>query len=147
MRETRITLFSGLPLTISTATTTNGLTLDLKSGYVGDFFEHIPAESHGLSVELMFTTITSTNNNVVVKWQVSDDDSTWVDDVTVYSGELSVSKGTGTKVVIGTTFRQIRRYARLVVVTTGMSGSSFIMQAWVSDGVPTATYGKTYIRV
>lgn len=145
MRDARVTIFAGTPLTISTATTTNGETIDFKSGFTGNEFEG--ALGYGLGVEVMFTSITSTDNNVVLKWQVSDDASTWIDDQEVYNGELSVTKGSGTKVIVPTRFNGLRRYARLVCTTTGMSGSSFILQAWLSDGTPKGAYGEMYVRV
>lgn len=153
MRDARVALFTGTPLTISTATTTYGPTLDLKSGYVGDFFEGSPT-GYGLRIEVMFTTITSTNNNVKLKWQVSDDNfSTVDDDQMILEGELSAlvtaggTAGTGTKIIVPSTLRTTARYARLAIVTTGMSGSSFIVNAWLSDGVTDQGRGQNYYRV
>jgi hypothetical protein len=147
MRDSRITLFAGLPVTINSAITTTGSTLDFKAGvgqYVGDYFEGSPGS---LPVELMFSSITSTNNNAVVTWEVSDNGSNWVVDQEIYSGELSVTMGTlGTKVILPTRLNTPRRYGRLKVVTSGMSGSSFILNAWVSDGV-TDFARATQIRV
>lgn len=135
MRDPRFEIFTSSPITVSTATTTNGATLNLLTLGIdvdGDYWEGAPP-GYGLGVEVMFYTITSTNNNVTLKWQVSDDGSTWVDDQQVYAGELSATQGDGTKVIVSTRLRTQRQYARLAIVTTGMSGSSFLVNAWVSD--------------
>lgn len=147
MRDSRVSFFSGTPnLTINSATTTNGSTIDLKSGYVGDYFEGAPVK-YGIGVELMFSSITSTNNNVVLRWEVSDDDSTWLVDQEILNGELSALKtSAGTKVVVPTRLRTPRRYCRLVIVTSGMAGSSFVVNAWLSDGTTDQGYGESYLR-
>jgi len=145
MRDPRITLITGTPLTISTATTTNGPTIDFKSGYVGNYFEGSP-EGYGFGVEVMFTSITGTNNNVVLKWQVSDNGSTWVDDQTILSGELSALVAGGTKVIVPSRLETARRYARLVIVTTTMTTSSFVVNAWPSDGTTDLGYGQPNLR-
>lgn len=146
MRDARVALFAGTPLTISTATTTNGSTINLKSGYVGDYFEGAPT-GYGLGVEVMFSTITSTNNNVVLRWEVSDDGSTWVADQIILDGELSVLKTSrGTKVIVPSRLYTARQYARLAIVTTGMSGSSFIVDAWISDGTTDLGFGEPALR-
>lgn len=144
MRDSRVTIFNSTPLTVSTATTTNGATLDLKSGYVGDYFEGSP-EGYGVGIKVLFTSITGTNNNVVLKWQVSDNGSTWVDGDTVLAGELSALVAGGTKIEVPTRFEHVRRYARLVLVTTTMTTSSFVLNAWLSDGTTDQAYGQTYL--
>lgn len=151
IRESRVSLFSGMPLAataISTATTTNGSTIDFKSGYTGNYFEGAQYK-YGFNVHLLFTSIVSTNNNVVVKWQVSDDGSTWRDSDEVLRGELSVLMGTngGTKVEVPSRLVTNRRYARLVITTTGMSGSSFNVNAWVDEGSGSYANGQPLIRV
>ena len=137
MRDPRFEIFTSSPITVSTATTTNGATLNLLTLGIdvdGDYWEGAPA-GYGLGVEVMFYDVTSTNNNVTLKWQVSDDGSTWVDDQQVFAGELSTLIGdSGTKYITSTRLRTKRQYARLAIVTTGMSGSSFKVNAWVSDG-------------
>lgn len=137
MRDPRVALFSGLPITISTATTTNGSTLDLKNLGLkvdGDLFAGSPV-GYGLGVEMLFYDITGTDVNVSVKWQVSDDGSTWVDDQQVIpTSDLDTLDNGGTKIVVSTRLVTKRRYARLVVITTGMVSSSVKLNAWLSDG-------------
>lgn len=144
MRDTRISLFAGLPLTISTNTTTNGTTIDLKNGYVGDYFEGAQV-GYGFGVEILLYTITGTSFNVAIKWQVSDDDSTWVDDQMIYDAEVVAAVSGGTKLAIASRLRTPRRYCRLVVTTTNISSESFIMNAWVSDGTTDHGYA-TQVR-
>lgn len=149
MRDSRVSFFAGTPnLAVSTATTINGTTIDTKSGYVGDYFEGVP-EGYGIGIEVMFTSIVSTNNNVVLKWQMSSDNSTWTDGFRIYDAELSASKGTnGTKVIVPTRLDGLQhRYVRLVIVTTGMAGSSFVVNAWLSDGTTDVIDGSAYLRV
>lgn len=147
MRDSRVSFFSGTPnKAISTADTFNGTTIDLKSGYTGDYFQGAPV-GYGVGVEIMFSSITGTNNNIVLKWQVSDDDSTWVDDQRIIDGELSALDGAGTKVIVPTRLRTNRRYCRLVLVTTTMTTSSFVLNAWVSDGTTVHGHGETYKRI
>jgi len=145
MRDSRVTIFTGAPVTISTATTTNGATIDLLTNVYGDFKEGVGV-GYGIGVELSFTSITGVNNNVNVFWQVSDDDATWETDAQILEGELSTLLGTGTKIMVPTRFRTNRRYCRIVVVTTTMTASSFILNAWLSDGTPEHTYGQSYMR-
>ena len=150
IRDSRVSFFTSQPGTataISTATTTNGTTIDLKSGYTGSYFEGAQY-LYGLRVHVLFTSITSTNNNVVLKWQVSDDNSTWYDDQQILVGELSALKtSAGTKVEVGSTLRTNRRYVRLCLVTTGMSGSSFSFNTWVDEGAPSYGYGGSTLRI
>ena len=145
MRDSRVTIFTGAPVTISTATTTNGATIDLLTNVYGDFKEGVGV-GYGIGVELSFTSITGVNNNVNVFWQVSDDDATWETDAQILEGELSTLLGTGTKIMVPTRFRTNRRYCRIVVVTTTMTASSFILNAWLSDGTPEHVYGQAYLR-
>ena len=145
MRDTRISLFAGLPVTINSNATLNGTTIDLKSGYVGDYFEGAEV-GYGFGVQMLFYTITGTSFNIAVKWQVSDDDSTWVDDQTVYSGEVVAASAAGTKLELSTRIRTPRRYVRLVVTSTNISSESCIMNAWVSDGTTDHGYA-TQVRV
>ena len=146
MRDSRVTIFTGAPVTISTATTTNGATIDLLSNVYGDFKEGVGV-GYGIGVELSFTSITGTNNNVNVYWEVSDDDATWETDTQILEGELSALKtASGTKIMVPTRFRTNRRYCRITVVTTTMTASSFILNAWLSDGTPEHTYGEVYLR-
>lgn len=147
MRDSRITVFgssAGDPVTISTATTTNGATIDLKSGYVGDYFIGAPA-GYGLGVDIIFKTITGTANNVDCFWQVSLDGTTWETDQKILEGELSAIKtAAGTKIEVPTRLRTKFRYARISIVTTTMTSSSFVVQAWVSDGTVNQAYGQAY---
>lgn len=135
MRDIRVAIFTGTPLTINTNVTTNGATLTLTDGYtIGSYYEGQPA-GYGLGVELLFYTITGTRIDIAIKWQVSDDASTWVDDQTVLdSANLMTLTTGGTKYAISTRLRTTRKYARLVVTTANVSGSGqFIMNAWLSD--------------
>jgi len=151
MRDPRVALFSGLPITVSTATTTNGSTLDLLNlnlGIDGDYWEGSP-NGYGLGVELLFYTITGTQADVNIKWQVSDDGSTWVDDQQVIPTTALDEVVTGSKVAISTRLRTARRYARLVVTSVNMTSSSFIFNAWLSDGTNDYAFAKSggaYIR-
>lgn len=137
MRDPRVALFAGLPITVSTATTTNGATLDLKNLGIeidGDLFHGSPKE-YGLGVEILITSITGTDANATIKWQVSDDGSTWVDDQQVIPvTDLDAFVAGGTKIEISTRLMTKRRYARLVVTSSGMVSSSFVFNAWLSDG-------------
>lgn len=140
MRDTRVTIFSGAPLTINTNVTTNGDTLDLKSGignYVGDYFEGSP-NGYGIRVELLFSSITGTRIDIAIKWQDSDDGSTWYDAGTVLADSNLMTLTTASpndKYAVPTAFYTARRYARLVVTTTDVSSGSFVLNAWLSDGV------------
>jgi len=150
MRDARIALFSATPITVSTSSTTTGLTQDLLSGYVpGTTFEGAPS-GYGIGVEVMLSTITGTSFEVEIYWETSDDDSTWVRDalvlkVTELIATLAASNG-GTKMIIPSRLTSKRRYARLKVVSTNMSSESFILNAWVSDGTPSLAYGGDNIR-
>lgn len=145
MRDSRVSFFAGTPnLTISTATTTNGSTIDLKSGYTGTYFEGAP-EEYGLGVEVMFTSITGTNNNVVLRWEVSNDGSTWIVDQEILNGELSALTGSAGRISVSSRLKSPRRYCRLVIVTTTMTTSSFIVNAWLSDGTTDHGYGQTWL--
>lgn len=150
MRDSRIQLFTGLPLTISTSTTTTGDSQDLLSGYVvGSNFEGAP-KGYGIGVEIMLSSITGTAFEVEIYWETSDDDSTWVRDALVLEAlevvaALAASNG-GTKMIIPSRLTSKRRYARLKVVTTNVSGESCILNAWVSDGTHNLAYGGDNIR-
>lgn len=146
MRDPRITVFTSAPVTVSSATTTNGATIDLKDNYTGNYFEGAP-EGYGVGVEVMFYDVTGTNNNIVLKWQVSADNGTWIDDQRVAAGELSALIGSGTKFIVPTRLETAFRYIRLCVVSTGMGTSSFKVNAWVSDGTTNLGYGQPHARV
>ena len=135
MRDSRITLIAGLPLTISADTTTTGETQDLKSGYVGDYFEGAPA-GYGLGGEILLTSITGTAFTVEIYWETSSDNSTWVRDELVYPATNVVAAVSGgTKLAIPFRLRTTRRYARLKIVSASMSSESFVITgAWISDG-------------
>ena len=142
MRDTRIAIFSATPLVVNTNTTVNGETLDLKSGYTGNYFEGAP-KRYGVGVELLFSSISGTRIDIAVKWQVSTDGSTWLDDQVVIpdTNLMTASTGSpGAKYALPTRLVTSRRYARLVVVTTDVAGAgTFTLNAWVSDG--TTEYG------
>lgn len=146
MRETRIDLFANLPLTITTNATTNGNAIDFKDGYTGSYFEGAEV-GYGFGVEILLTEIAGTAFNAKFKWQVSDDNSTWVDDQVIYDGELVAAVSGGTKLAIASRLRTPRRYGRLVVTTTNMNGTTetFKMNAWVSDGTTEHGYA-TQVR-
>lgn len=145
MRDARIAIFDSAPLTINTNTTTNGNTIDLKDGHTGNYFEGAP-RGYGVGVELLFYSITGTRIDIAVKWQVSDDGTTWVDDQVVLDDAnlmtlTTNSPSTAKKYAVPTRLVTSRRYARLVVTTTDVSGSGqFLLNAWVSDG--TTEFGK-----
>lgn len=151
MRDSRIVLFPGTPnLAVSTAATFNGNTIDLKSGYTGTYFDgNVGKSDYGIGVEFIFTTVTGNAVNATIKWQVSDDGSTWVDDVVVIDvTDIDAAIGTtGTKYIVPSRFETIRRYIRAVLTTSGMGSSSFVFNAFVSDGTPEAAWGKSYKRI
>lgn len=145
MRDSRITIFTGAPLAITTATTTNGATIDLQSGYVGDYIEGAPA-GHGLGIEIIFSSITGSQADVDCYWQVSLDGSTWETDQKIIEGALdqldgSISNAIRVKSRLRTTFR----YARVVIVSSNMGGSSFNVNAWVTDASIDQAYGQKYL--
>lgn len=135
MRESRVTLIGSLPLTINSNTTVTGETLDLKSGYTGDYFEGSPA-GYGLGGEILITSITGTAFELEVYWETSTNGSTWVRDELVYPAtDVVAAVSGGTKLVIPFRLRTTRRYARLKIVSTNISGESCIITgAWLSDG-------------
>lgn len=136
MRDIRVSIFDNTPLVVSTNTTVNGSTLTLLDGYtIGSYFEGSPA-GYGLGVEVLLTSITGTRIDVAFKWQVSDDASTWVDDVTILDDTNLMTLTTGgTKLEFGTRLKTTRKYARIVLTTTDVSGSgTFTLRAWLGDG-------------
>lgn len=158
MRDSRVAVFTGTPGTdidVSTATTTNGATLDLLNlniGIDGDYWQGSP-NGYGLGVELLFYSITGAQADVAIKWQVGDDGTNWVDDQQVIPAtalDEVVADSPGGKIAISTRLRTNRRYARLVVTSTNMSGSSFSFNAWLSDGTNDFAHAKSggpYIRL
>jgi len=135
MRDARVTFIAGLPLTISADGTTTGESIDLKSGYVGDYFEGAPA-GYGLGGEILLTSITGTSFTVEIYWETSSDDSTWVRDELIYPAtDVVAAVSGGTKLVIPFRLRTERRYARMKIVAASISGESFIIKGvWLSDG-------------
>lgn len=150
MRDSRITLITGLPLTISTNTTITGDTQDLMSGYVtGGYFEGAPS-GYGIGIEVMLSSITGTAFSIEIYWETSDDDSTWVRDALIYEATdvvaaLAASNG-GTKIIVPSRLTSKRRYARIKVVSTNISGESCVLNAWVSDGTPSLAFGGDNAR-
>lgn len=145
--DTRVTIFDTVPYTINSNATLTGTTIDLKSGYTGDYFEGAPV-GYGLGVRLLFTSITGTSFNLAIKWQVSDDNSTWVDDQQVYSGEVVAAKGDNNALEIQTRLRTPRRYARLVIVSTNISSESCILKvAALSDGTTAHGFATQVLAV
>ena len=152
MRDSRVTIFNGgAALTVSTNTTVTGDTIDLLNGFVvGSYFEGAPS-GYGIGVEIMLSSITGTAYNVEIYWETSSDNSTWTRDALVLPSTsdpvalLAASNG-GTKMVIPTRLTSKRRYARLKVISTNISGESFVLQAWLSDGTPSLAYGADNIR-
>lgn len=135
MRESRVTFIAGLPLTVSADGTTTGESIDLKSGYVGDYFEGSPA-GYGLGGEILLTSITGTAFTVEAYWETSSDNSTWVRDELIYPAtDVVAASAGGTKLVIPFRLRTPRRYARMKIVSASMSGESFVITGvWLSDG-------------
>lgn len=135
MRESRVTFISGLPLTISTNTTTTGETIDLKSGYTGDYFEGAMA-GYGLGGEILVTSITGTAFELEVYWETSSNGSTWVRDGLIYPAtDVVAASSGGTKLVIPFRLKTTRRYARMKIVSTNISGESCVITGvWLSDG-------------
>lgn len=140
MRDTRITLFNSQPVTMSTDTTENGTTLDLLENRVGDYKEGAPA-GYGIGVEILVvpTSATGTDITLALKWQVSDDGSTWVDDQVIMDATNVIDTTVdatvvGTKMSIPSRLRTDRRYARVVATTTATSSGSFTIRGWASDG-------------
>ena len=135
MRESRVTLISGLPLTVSADGTTTGETIDTKDGYVGDYFEGAPA-GYGLGGEILLTSITGTAFTVEIYWETSSDGSTWVRDELIYPAtDVVAAVSGGTKLAIPFRLRTVRRYARMKIVSAGISGESFVIAGvWLSDG-------------
>lgn len=141
MRETRVTIFSGAPVTVNSDTTTTGDTIDLKDNYAGNYFEGAP-NGYGVGVELLFSSITGTRIDVDAYWEDSDDGTTWYAKDKIFADADIValsSDGTG-KLALPTRLVGARRYARIVVVTTNTNSASFTLNAWVSDA--TNPYGK-----
>lgn len=144
MRDSRVTIFTGAPLTISTATTTNGATIDLQSGYTGDYIEGAPA-GHGIGIAILFTSITGSQADVDCYWQVSLDGSTWETDQKIIEGALDELDGANNRIEVTSRLRTKFRYARVVIVSSNMSGSSFIVQAWLNDASIDQAYGQAYL--
>lgn len=126
---------AGIPITVSADGTLTGDTIDLKNGYTGSYFEGAPA-GYGIGVKVFLTSITGTAFTVEIYWETSSDNSTWVRDALVYPAtDVVAAVGTtGTKVAVTGRLRTTRRYARLKVVSASMSGESFVVKAYASDG-------------
>ena len=140
MYDTRIDILATNPVAVSTDTTTTGETLDLLDGYTGDYKEGAPV-GYGIGVKLLFvpTTATGTDITAAVKWQVSDDGSTWVDDQVILDAtniiDVTVDADiVGTKYEVESRLRTPRRYARVVITTTSTSSGAFNVYAWAADG-------------
>lgn len=146
MRDSRLELFTSQPVTISSNTTTNGKTIDLLDNYVGDYSEGAEV-AYGIGVEILVYDITGTRIDLQLKWQVSDDGSSWVDDQEIYPDtNIMTASANGTKLAISTRLRTPRRYARVVAVTTDNNAGSFKMRGWASDGTTKHGY-STQVRV
>jgi hypothetical protein len=156
MRESRVAIFSGQPAAVTavnSATTVTGNTLDLKSGFTGTYFEGA-MEEYGLGVDILITSVVSTNNNIDIFWEVSPDNfATTYRDIQILKGEVSALiaaiNANGTKLEFGTRLKTPYRYARIKLTTTGMAGSSFNFNTWVNDGTPEygAAVGPFNLRV
>lgn len=131
MNDSRISIWTN-PTTINSNTTTNGAGLDLFSpnGVAGSYITGSGDEGYGLRVQI--ASITGTAFNLVVQVQESDDNSTFYDLKTLYDGD-PVADVVGTKITIEASVRPSRRYIRLVVVSTNISGESCVINAWITD--------------
>lgn len=135
MRDSRITLFATVPQTINSNTTITGESLDLLNGYTGDYKEGSPA-GYGLGGEILFTSITGTAFELEIYWETSSDNSTWVrDSLIIPATDVVAASSGGTKFVVPFRLRTTRRYARIKIVSTNISGESCVLSgAWISDG-------------
>lgn len=153
MRDSRLDLFTSQPVTLNSATTENGETIDLLDNYVGDYFQGTEF-MYGIGVEVIIYDSQGAAGTdalgVTVKIQVADDDGagspdTWVDDAIVYDTddfEQELADSGGTKLALPFRIHTQRQYARIVVVTTIESGSAsdVKIRGWASDGSPRHSY-------
>lgn len=151
MRDLRNTVLASTTIS-TTDVATNGTTIDLKSGYTGDYFEGAEPE-HGLGVICMASAVVSGTGDgftITWKWQTSPNDSTWTDGPTIgvmtvdTTGLFLIEGATvGTYDTAGPLTRQkltskivtSKRYVRVVATTLGMTNSEVVvLQAWLGDG-------------
>ena len=156
MRDSRITLITAQPVTVSSDATAFGATLDLKDGYVGDHW--YGTGPYGLPVEFMVSTVvtgTGDGFTLVVGWQDSEDGSNW--DYNAECGTITfdtdgnILKKDGTTKLnltrgkVSMRLRTARRYARLYWTSAGITGGETVnVQAWVSDGTKAFNDGVIY---
>ncbi len=147
MRDSRITVITGGPVTITTDTTTNGATINFEDDRAGNFLTGTFGSGYGLGVELLLDAIGGTAFTVAVKTQVSDDDSTWVDDVFVLDAleivAASANGAAGDNIKIPMRINTSRKHARVVVTTTSGNSGTFTLDGWVSDGTVASANGTT----
>lgn len=156
MRDSRITLITAQPITISTNTTTYGNWIDLEDGYVGD---HLYGTGpYGLPAEIMVNgVVTGTGDGftLVCGWQDSEDGANAKSSVNVGTftidtdGNIQKTDGVTdlglTRGKLSARLVTARRYARLYFTSAGITGGETIdVQAWVSDGTKKFNDGVVY---
>lgn len=119
--------------TISASGTVNGTGLNLLADYVGTY-QSVTGEE-GISVRTLIKNVTAgATGTVVVKYQESDDNSTWVDFRVHETIDLSLIKGK--KIVAEATLYPHRQYIREVVTTTSLlSAHTFDIVGRITDPV------------
>lgn len=142
MKDSRVTVWTN-PTALTADGTYNGPTIDLLSNVVvGQPTNQLPFGNmaEGLGVQILITDIVATAWNLQIKWQTSDDGSTWEDSGFITPrGGIDPANVVGNKIVLESTLPRnaSRRYARLVAITASMSAESANMYAYVEDGVKT----------
>jgi hypothetical protein len=137
MRDSRVTLLT--PTEISTNTTIYSEAVNLLDGYVGSHLE--PTGEYGVGVKVMYTSIATTGSFEVATFvEESDNNSTWYR-IATWDTIDPIDKVEKLKIVMEKRVRPDRKYLRVGITTTNISGSEKLTaQADIVDG---ATCGNT----
>lgn len=161
MRDSRVTAWNTTTFVSGTAATA-GPTIDLLDGYTwtGSYAEG--TSLYGVGVEIIAGSVSLGSDTdgftLTWKWQVSDDNSTWVDGPTIgviaYDDTNGFTKdGTLTGAALGLTraklssrLRTTKRYARLYCTPSDIESTATVTtNAYISDGShPFADSGRIY---